>query len=267
MYLVLTSEDKRLPLYIGGVGIEAPQNETVRPGGMEWNQLTFVLEGNGLLNINDTSYVLHGGDCFIFGKNRPHAYEPTDPPFHTLWIIFDGAAAEQMVSLLTDGEGCLMFSPHKAEILLAKARAFLSAVQRSPQPERTSPLLYDLLMETLRQKEAEASLRLPTQRFSAAIGFMAAHHAEPITLEDMAATVSLSKFTFDRLFRAAYGVTPFTYLTQLRLQKAKTMLSLSKDCTIKEAALSCGFRNVSYFGAMFRRYEHMTPKEYQKQFE
>ncbi len=266
MYLVLTHEATRLPLYIGGAGMQTPQNEIIRPQGMEWHQLAFVTEGRGLLEFNGERHELHAGDCFILAKQQPHAYSPSSPPFHTLWVIFDGRAAHQLVSLLTDGLGTTLFTLPKSDLLLSKARAFVSTVETAPPPDRISTLLYDLLIETLRQKEAKTPRRMLTQRLAPALSFMTAHHTEAITLDEIAATVSLSKFTFIRLFREGYGVTPFVYLTQLRLQTAKNLLSMT-NCSVKEAALNSGFRDVSYFGATFRRFEHLTPKEFQQQFD
>lgn len=266
MYLVLTQEDTRFPLYISGAGIQAPEKGVARPQGQEWHQLAFVIQGSGVLETDGKKHDLQTGDCFILKKDYPHTYHPTCEAFQTLWILYDGSAAESLTNLFTDQGGSACFTPPKAELLLAKARAFLSAAEAVPETDRTSPLLYDLFMNTLRQKEKLAPRRVLSQKLAPALAFMTVHLADPLTLQEIAESASLSKFTFCKLFREMYAMTPFAYLMQLRLQHAKNMLSQNRDCTVKEAALSSGFRDVSYFGAAFRRFENMTPKSFQQQF-
>ncbi len=266
MYFVLTPRETRLPLYIGGVGLQTPQNEMIRPKGQIWHQLAFVFEGCGRLTTQSGQYDLKQGDCFILARNSPHAYTPHEPPFHVLWVIYNGSAARQITDLLTDSAGGGCFTLHDRERLFAKSQGLMYAAEAHADMTRLSPMLYELLLETLRQKEITASVRLVTERLAPALAFMEAHLAEPLTLGAIADSISLSKFTFCKLFRETYAMTPFAYLMQLRLQHAKNMLSQNRDCTVKEAALSSGFRDVSYFGAAFRRFENMTPKSFQQQF-
>lgn len=266
MYLVLTQEDTRFPLYIGGAGVQIPERGVTRPQGLEWHQLAFVIRGSGILEADGKKHNLHTGDCFILKKDYPHAYHPACEEFQTLWILYDGSAAEGLTNLFTNQGGSSYFTPPKTEILLSRARAFLTAVEAALETDRISLLLYELFMDTLRQKEKEMPRRVLSQKLAPALAFMTVHLADPLTLQEIAESASLSKFTFCKLFREMYAMTPFAYLMQLRLQHAKNMLSQNRDCTVKEAALSSGFRDVSYFGAAFRRFENMTPKSFQQQF-
>ena len=48
---------------------------------------------------------------------------------------------------------------------------------------------------------------------------------EPLTLEDLSAEADLSVYHLLRSFRAAFGETPHEYLTRMRLERAKELLS------------------------------------------
>lgn len=57
--------------------------------------------------------------------------------------------------------------------------------------------------------------------------------------------------------------TPIDYLNYYRIECACEMLS-TKDISIKEAAISCGFNDTSYFIKVFHKYKGVTPKQFTK---
>lgn len=265
MFTLLTPRVRRLPLYLTGAGTQTPEGHITRTAGLDMHQVALVTSGRGKIEAG-IHKTLADGDCFSLTKNHSHRYFPTTPPMNTLWLLFDGAASDGLMSLITDEIGCGVFTPSAPGVLAAKAYALLRQAEADREPELLSAMLYDFLMELLRQKETAASRQSHAQRLAPAIRYMEAHFARPLTLADIAATLDLSKYAFCKLFREAYQMTPFTYLTQLRLQNAKSFLAQNPHCSVKEAALTSGFRDLSYFGAVFRRYEHMTPKDFQQQY-
>ncbi|MBE7036694.1 MAG: AraC family transcriptional regulator [Ruminococcaceae bacterium] len=264
MFIVLTPNIKRLPLYLTGVGLQLPEGDIYRPKGLEHHQIALTLQGNGKIR-KPIEYNLTGGDCFSLYKNKPHWYSSLDDisQMHTLWLLFDGIAADHMMQFLTDESGCGVFSATKPKTLIAKAQAILQQAEAKPESERLSAMLYDFLMEMLRQKENGGSRQELIKRLTPAVNYMEQNLAKALTLDEIAESVSLSKFTFCKLFREAHQITPFSYLTQLRLQNAKSFLAQNPGKSVKEAALISGFRDLSYFSTVFRRFENMTPKEFQ----
>ncbi len=66
---------------------------------------------------------------------------------------------------------------------------------------------------------------------------------------------------FCRYFRSMTGRTPIDYLNYYRVECACEMLS-TKDISVKETAISCGFSDESYFVKTFRKYKNTTPKQF-----
>lgn len=262
MFLMLTPHTERLPLYLTGIGVQAPEVSVDRPNGLATHQIALVTQGEGEL-LSPVQQQLTVGDCFSLAKKCPHCYRALTPPMHTFWILYNGTAADTMTALLTDNNGGSVFSATAFSTLLAKAQTILQHAENKPEPAHLSALLYDFLTEALRQKETKDTRQALLQRLRPAVAFMETHLAEAISLEAIAATIPLSKFTFCKLFRQAYEITPFAYLMQLRLQNAKSILAQGTSQTVKEAALSSGFHDLSYFSTVFKRCEKMTPKEFQ----
>jgi AraC family transcriptional regulator len=93
------------------------------------------------------------------------------------------------------------------------------------------------------------------------IEYMRAHLGDDVDLDTLAAVAALSKFHFVRAFRAATGLTPHRYLTELRLRYAADLLRTT-DYGVRQVALLCGYRNPSRFAAAFRRRYGTPPGRY-----
>ena len=93
----------------------------------------------------------------------------------------------------------------------------------------------------------------------------AMHHlrerlAESITLDDLATYAALDKFHLCRAFRAQIGMPPHTYLTHLRVQRAKELLA--QGVRASELASRVGLYDQSQLTRHFRRIVGMTPARY-----
>ncbi|MCJ0764829.1 AraC family transcriptional regulator [Variovorax terrae] len=85
-------------------------------------------------------------------------------------------------------------------------------------------------------------------------------HAERLTLEQMAAAADLTPFQLIGVFNRSIGLTPHTYLTQLRLRAA--LRRLQRGQSVVEAALASGFYDQSALNKHFKRTFGMTPLQY-----
>lgn len=84
-----------------------------------------------------------------------------------------------------------------------------------------------------------------------------------ISLEQLARIANLSQFYLNRVFRKQIGIPPHKYQTQIRIQKAKTLLT--NDLSISQVAVKTGFSSQSHFGWHFKKVMGVTPKQYVKE--
>lgn len=66
-----------------------------------------------------------------------------------------------------------------------------------------------------------------------------------------------------RKFRAAYGVTPLTYLNRLRMERAKEMLE-DTELSVSEVARRLGYGDFRYFTRLFRKVTGRTPRTHKQ---
>jgi AraC family transcriptional regulator len=86
---------------------------------------------------------------------------------------------------------------------------------------------------------------------------------EDISLDELAALVTLSRFHFCTAFRLATGRTPHEWLTELRMNRARELLS-DPVLRITDIALAVGYETPSAFAATFRRSVGTTPSEFRR---
>ncbi|MGF1492834.1 MAG: helix-turn-helix domain-containing protein [Microcoleaceae cyanobacterium] len=84
-----------------------------------------------------------------------------------------------------------------------------------------------------------------------------------LSLGELANLVNLSPYYFSRLFKQSTGTTPYQYISQQRVERAKQLLRQT-DLMIAEVALRCGFSSQSSFSTAFRKVVSMTPGAYRK---
>jgi AraC-like DNA-binding protein len=92
--------------------------------------------------------------------------------------------------------------------------------------------------------------------------YMQDHYADDLQLEDLAQVASLSKSYFIRAFRHHEGISPYAYLVQVRLNRAKTLLEQGLPTTT--VAQETGFFDQSHFNRYFKRFLGITPGRYQQ---
>lgn len=101
------------------------------------------------------------------------------------------------------------------------------------------------------------------ERIRSAISYIEDHYCDPITLDEIADTVHVSKSECCRFFKRTLKMTPFEYLMKYRIHMAcQYMLTSHEKISISHLAFSVGFNNVSYFNKVFKKYMNCTPKEY-----
>ena len=99
------------------------------------------------------------------------------------------------------------------------------------------------------------------KRITAAEHYINAHFTKSACLAEAAAQSALSRRRFNELFKNSFGMTPNTYLVNLRLDYAKKLLK-ANYFSISTIAEMCGFSDIYYFSKVFKNKIGVTPTEY-----
>jgi AraC-like DNA-binding protein len=91
------------------------------------------------------------------------------------------------------------------------------------------------------------------------------HYNEKLTVGDLSRQFHTNRTTLTERFRKTTGVPVMTYLAQLRIRMASSMLH-DTSLPICEVAGRVGFKDLTHFGRTFRKYMGCTPSEYRERY-
>ena len=120
--------------------------------------------------------------------------------------------------------------------------------------------LFEILAEPCRDKTTLAGAE---GRLERVIEYLHAHLAKNISLKELAHVAECSSYHLIRLFSEMLGMSPYAYLVQLRLDRARHLLD--KNLSIVDTALLTGFSDQSHLTRRFKWRYGLTPGAYKKQ--
>ncbi len=262
-YSILSTETE-LPFYVVGIGSIDREYHVKRDEGYPYHQIIYTTRGEGVLYVGGKEYTIKAGMGYYLPKNVPHEYYTEQEIWENHWIVFDGYGVEKILKLIDFG-GAKVFNisdpavPEaifKKMLYLLKSNSFYSGYQ-------CSGLLYQFLLEMNRYVNLQTSAQDAGKlaQLKPVIDYLNDHYNEDITLRELAKIISLSPQYLCRLFKECYDLRPFEYLARRRIQEAKRLL-ITEDMSVNEIASKVGYNDCSYFCAVFKKHEMLSPVEF-----
>lgn len=93
-----------------------------------------------------------------------------------------------------------------------------------------------------------------------AVELMEANLEEPLSSDDLAHHVGVSRRHLERLFKKQLEQVPSQYYLELRLEQARQLLRTT-ELPVLDVASRCGFASASYFSTAYRNHYNLTPRE------
>lgn len=202
--------------------------------------------------------VLHPGEAHAIQNARPTGAEAE---FRTLYI--PPAGMEEV------GRECGAMPTVGTPIIIdaALARLFLAAHRilmddNAPLLARDERLLwaFDHLLRRYGERHVAAPIRPDQVAVARAREYLHAHHADNVSLAQLAAHAGIGRFHLARMFRRVTGVAPHAYLVQVRVDRAKALLAARVPPA--RVARETGFAHQSHLGLHFKRLVGVTPGRY-----
>ncbi|MDN3385169.1 AraC family transcriptional regulator [Pseudoalteromonas sp. APC 3358] len=128
----------------------------------------------------------------------------------------------------------------------------------------TEVVLVELIRINFGRQEEHSFLRaLKDKRIKKALDLIHSSPENPWTIEALATSIGMSRAAFAKKFTDLVGQTVFAYLSNLRIQKAKEMITTT-SAFIDDIALAVGYESERAFTKTFNKYVGMTPKQFRK---
>ncbi len=105
---------------------------------------------------------------------------------------------------------------------------------------------------------------LPQRKLQQALNYINEYLAQDLSLELIANAVDMSQYYFARLFKQSMGISPYQYVLQQRVERAK-QLFITSPLSLAEIARQVGFSNQNQLTIQFRKFTGVTPLSYRRQ--
>lgn len=119
-------------------------------------------------------------------------------------------------------------------------------------------LVYNLISNKGARQVLDLEINNPV---NIAIRYMNDNYMLPININQLSHDLNMTEANFCQYFKRITNMTPNAYLTDVKLKKAKGLLT---QTSVTEVAFSLGYENISYFISLFKKRYGITPKQYQK---
>ena len=220
----------------------------------------YVARGSGYWSSGGQEIPVPEGSLLFLACYRPHCYG-TRSGWEIYWLHFDGVLARPYFETFA-ADGAFLMQSDAAVCVHSVRKIFESFDRRCPVSEpMISKRINDLLTGAILALQQEKKQLKRLGAIDESVQFIAEHVEQPLTLEQLAASVSLSPFYFARLFKQETGFSPHEYIVRARVDKAKYLL-ISTSLPLKEIACRCGFGNECSFSTLFKKMSGCTPRGY-----
>ena len=223
------------------------------------HELIYKWSGDSVSTLNGREYALSRGSVLYLPKGPCGGYSvktlrrgeaidilfETDTPLADGPLLLPGPHKSSLTQLFEQcHERWITSSPGRLSACMAAAYGILSVLQDETQEAVTSSAGLGHLRA--------AAEYLESRLFD-----------ETLRVEDAARQAGISYSYLKRLFMHRYGVSPTQYITERRMENARSWL-VTTDLSITELSARLGYSSVFYFSRVFRRINGISPSEYRR---
>ena len=281
-YLVATDRDAQWGLVVNTVGYDEVSPEEHYPtkghaDGYNFDiergrildeyQMLYLLEGEGVFSSKHVRDVhIKAGDIFLLFPGEWHTYHPMPgSPWKSYWIGYKGRNMDDRLKY-----GFLSLEKPVYHVGFSNDIVYLydSAIKTAKEePAHCQQILAGIVNNLLGlMYSLERSMELSRKggyvdMINRARLRIREGVEEKITVQEIADGLGSSYSNFRKLFKEFTGISPASYQQDLKLQRAKELLSTT-DMSIKEIAYRLNFDSPDYFSSKFKNKIGCKPSEY-----
>ncbi|RFZ75610.1 AraC family transcriptional regulator [Lacrimispora amygdalina] len=226
----------------------------------------FIEKGKRYLSCKNKEYTIEPGDLLLFNPHDNHACEQIDgKTLDYRCINIQPDTMSKAVFEITGKMELPYFTPqvvfHSELVpLLHELHQNIMQEETDFKKEEIFFFLLEQLMEEYADQEVTAARAEQSAEARVICEYLEKHYMESIALDDLCKLTGLSKYYLLRIFTKQKGISPYSYLETIRIDKAKKLLE--QGVPPIDAALQTGFSDQSHFSNFFKKFIGLTPKQY-----
>ncbi len=221
--------------------------------------IEYVEKGCGTVHLdNETFYPTENETYFLQEGHYQHYYSDKDDPWKKYFVNISGELGKHLIS----GYKLESFSHFRGLSIKSELLRIINLAKHTDidyTSEYTSILneIFFKMREFIEKQSLSSSLANDMKNF------LDSKITEPFCMEDLCRFTLKSESQTNRIFKAAFGITPYAYLLNNRISLSKKMLKGS-SLSLKEIANYLHFADEYYFSNVFKQKTGIRPTEYRQ---
>ncbi|HBG1193343.1 TPA: AraC family transcriptional regulator [Clostridioides difficile] len=230
----------------------------------------FIEKGQRYLSCKNKEYTTSTGDLLLFNPFDSHTCEQIDDKVLDYRCInIKPEIMKKTVFEITGKNYLPKFNQpviFRSELvpLLQELHYIIMEEELDFKKEELFFFLIEQLIEEHTEPNLQSNLENTNIEIQAVCDYLENNYAEHIILDKLSTIAGMNKYSLLRNFTKLKGITPYRYLENIRVNKAKKLLE--KGVEPIDAAIQTGFVDQSHFTNFFKNFIGLTPKQYQNIF-
>ncbi len=264
---IITKSHLKLPIYLINSGIYFEETELTRPNGYPAYQWIQCISGEGLFYYDHKEYTIQPGKGIFIYPDVFHKYWAVKKPWITHWIGFNGYSLHSLLHQIGIHKTGVYTIKHSHLLEEKLVQCFnLSTSNDIYTNVETSAFLFQFLVDIVKNtmRIDQASIFNQHNKLQPVIDYIDSNYEKLLTIDALAELIEVTPQYLCQLFNKLLQKRPFEYIHQVRINKSKEFILQNPYLSIGKISRQVGFENASYFGALFKKMEGLTPGQFKK---
>lgn len=260
----MTAEDQERFIYLQNFDyMVADKQYHARQRGYHSFQILFTYSGKGIMEYKGKAHELTPETVFLADCMNPRKVRTAGSSWEHSDLHFYGGISEYLYRNFFLDRSPLFHTdePEHFQKMLETLLLYHTTVSVGHEWYVSSAL--EDMLRFLLNKDEKPSDEAP-ERIQYLVTYISNNFTRKLTMEELSDFAGLSQYHLSREFRKYTGMSPYSYITGLRIQYAQALLRQTKIPVYRIAEL-VGIPDEANFIRAFTKRTHMTPGEYRKQ--
>ncbi len=227
-------------------------------------QLVYVTAGRGSFTSGGHAWPVSPGSVLAVFPGVGHSYRPDSATgWEERWVGFKGPSADELRDSGFLAPAAPFFQVGVHESILSVFSEIFSVVEtQEPYYQFRAGALVLLLIAEVLGRARKAEQHGESEALVEKAKFLMAENLDgTMNVDEVGERLGVSQTRFYESFKAYTGMTPYQYFIQLKIHRAKEILSSGRT-SVKEVAFRLGFDDQYYFSRLFKKKTGVAPSEW-----
>lgn len=225
----------------------------------------YIVDGKGTFKNASGEYNLKAGQGFLISPSETTIYHADKKKaWEYFWVGFKGIDAKHLLEMCGIDETKPIFECEEMDNLADLfADMFKCYNQKRSREYSMLGYLYLILSSLMKERPQGYTSANVKMYLNSAVEYINNNYSYDINVQKLSNYIGIDRTYLYRIFIDNLNISPEQYLLKVRMTKAANLLKTT-DYSVLQVALSTGYKDISHFSSIFKKFFGVSPSNYRK---